>query len=85
MGYGQINTRELLVHLYNNYGEIGPDDLGENEKRMKESYDATEGVKVLFNQVEDKVEFADNAAQLYTDIQVLRIAFNLVFETGKLT
>ena len=48
-GYGQINTRDLLVHLYTTYGEIGPDDIEENKKRMKDSYDATEVVKVLFD------------------------------------
>ena len=28
--YIQINTRDLLVHIYTTYGEIGPDDLEEN-------------------------------------------------------
>ena len=52
---------------------------------MKESYDAMEAVKVLFNQVEDTVKISDNATQPYTDIQVLCIAFNLIFETGQFT
>ena len=64
-GYGQINTRELVVQLYINDGKIGPDNLKENEIRMKESYYATEAVKVLFD--------------------LLRIAFNLTFETGQFT
>ena len=44
------------------YGEIGPDGLEENEKRMKELYNATDAVEVLFDKIEDAVEFADNAA-----------------------
>ena len=52
---------------------------------MKELHDATEAVKVLFNQVKDAVKFADNASQPYTDLQVFRIAFNLIFETGQFT
>ena len=50
---------------------------------MKESYDATETVKVLFYQIEDVVKFADNAAQPYTVLQVLRVVFNLIFDTGQ--
>ena len=82
-GYVQISTSDLLVHLYTTYSEIGPDDLEENEKRMKELYDAIDAVEVLFNQIEDAVEFAYNSAQLYIDLQVLRVAFNLMFDTGQ--
>ena len=71
--------------MYTTCGEIGPGDLEESEKRMKESYNAMKAVEVLFDQVEDAVEFADNAAQPYTDLQVLHIAFNLIFETGQFT
>ena len=73
---------DLLVHIYTTYGEIGPDDLEENEKRMNESYDATEVVEILFDQIDDAVEFADNASKSYTDLQVLLVAFNLIFDTG---
>ena len=67
------------------YGDIGPDDLEEHEKRMNELYNATEAVKVLFDHIKDAAEFADNAAQPYTDLQVLHVAFNLMFNTGQFT
>ena len=81
----ESHTRDLLVHLYTTYGEIGPDDLKENEKRVKELYDATDAVEVLFDQIEDAVKFADNAAQPYTNLQVFRVVFNLMFDTRKFT
>ena len=52
---------------------------------MKESYDAMEAVKVLFNQVKGAVKFSDNAAQPYTDPQGLRVALNLIFEICQFT
>ena len=52
---------------------------------MKESYNATEAVEVLFDQIKDVIELADNAAQPYTYLQVLRVAFNLIFDTGQFT
>ena len=52
---------------------------------MIESYDDTEVVEVLFNQIEDMVVFVDNTAQPYIYLQVLRLAFNLMFDSGKFT
>ena len=75
--YRQISTRDLLVHLFTTYGEIGPGNLEENEKRMKEPYDATNAVEVLIDQIKDTVEFADSVAQPYIDLHILRVAFNL--------
>ena len=45
-------------------------------------YNVTEAVEVLFDQIEDAVEFTDNAAQPYTDLQVLCVAFKIMFDTG---
>ena len=84
-GYGQINTRDLLFHFFNMYGEIGPDELIENEKRMKESYDATDSIEVLLDQIENTVKLADNAAQSYIYLQVLPVHFNLMLDTGQFT
>ena len=38
-------------------------------------------VEVLFDQIEDAVEIADNASQHYTDLTVLCVAFNPLFDT----
>ena len=34
-GYSTTTTRQTLDHLYTEYGEVGPDDMKENEKRLK--------------------------------------------------
>ena len=82
-GYTTITTRQIFDHLYAQYGEIGPDDLEENEKRLKQPYEATENMELLYDQIEDAIEFADNAQQPYSPEQVLRIAYNLIFKCGE--
>ena len=37
------------------------------------------------DQIKDAVNFADNAAQPCTDLQVLRVAFNLIFDNEQFT
>ena len=57
--------------------------MEENEKRLKLPYEATDTMEVLFDQIEDAIEFADNAEQPYSPEQVLRIAYNLIFKCGE--
>ena len=79
-GYTTITTCQILHHLYTEYGGIGPDYMEENKKRLKLPYEATDTMEVLFDQIEDVIEFADNAKQPYSPEQVLRIAYNLIFK-----
>lgn len=82
-GYASLTTRQLLEHLCAQYGEITPADLQANEDGMKQSYDANMPIEVLFDQIEDGTEFAENTIDPYTATQILRIAYNLVYETGQ--
>jgi len=40
VGYQNVTARDMLQHLYTNYGVITPADLHENDARMRESFDA---------------------------------------------
>ena len=51
--------------MYNNYGIITPSDMEENDKRMRETFDATKPIETLFEQIEDAAEYADTANAVY--------------------
>ena len=53
------------------------------KKRLKQPYEATESMELLYDQIEDAIEFADNAQQPYSPEQVLRIGYNLIFKRGE--
>ena len=57
--------------------------MEENEKRLKQPYKATESMELLCDQIEDAIEFADNAQQPYFPEQVLRIGYNLILKCGQ--
>ena len=49
---------------------------------MKTEYDTEMEMEVLYNKIEDAVEFAANTNQTYSSAQVKRIGYNLVFKIG---
>ena len=59
-GYGHCTTQIFLEHLYAKYGNVTLGDLKENERVIKRPYDDTDSIEVLFEQVEEGVEFLDN-------------------------
>jgi hypothetical protein len=81
-GFANTTTRQLLEHLYRTYGNITPADLIENDTRMKTSYDPSQPIEVLYDQIEDAVELADAANAGYTTAQIIAIAYNCLFQTG---
>ena len=58
---------EMIQYLYDNYGVITPEELEENDKRMREAYDTTKSIENLFEQVEGVVEYADAGSATYND------------------
>ena len=68
--------------LIQQYGNLTPQDLADNDARLKQEYDPGQPIELLFDQVEDAVGFADTAKAPYTPEQIVAITFNLVFKTG---
>ena len=82
-GYASLTTKQLLEHLYAQYGAIVLVNLLDGEDGMKAPYDASMPIEVLFDQIEDGIEFAENASDPYTATKILRIAYNVIYKTGQ--
>jgi hypothetical protein len=50
-GFANVTTWQLIEHLYNTYGNINPADLIDNDERMKTTYEPSQPVKVLHDQI----------------------------------
>ena len=84
VGYSNRTCIQILQHLYDNYGQISQMDLDDNATRMKNPYDVTTPIENLFEQIDDSVEYADNANTPFTTEQILATAYLLIFQTGQL-
>ena len=83
VGYQNVTARQMIQHLYTNYGIITPADLDDNDARMREPFDASKPIEELFEQIEDATDYADAAGAPYSNSQVLPRAYVLVHKTGE--
>ena len=84
-GYANVTTLTILRHLYDNYGNISPTDLIDNDNRMKAPYDPTQPIELLFDQFDDAIELAAAANAAYTGPQIVAYAYNTILQTGLFT
>ena len=82
VGYMNQSIRNLLTHLFNNYGNITQLELEDNDTKMRALWDPNSPFDCLVQQLEDGQDYADDGGQLYTADQLLRIAYTLIFKTG---
>ena len=82
VGYMNQSTRTILHHLFDNYGNITPLELEDNNTKMCATWDPNSPFDCLIQQVEDGRDYTDDGGQPYTAEQLLRIAYTLVFKTG---
>jgi len=83
VGYQNVTARDMIQHLYTNYGIITPADLDDNDARMRESFDASKPIEELFEQIEDATDYADAAGAPYNNGQVISRAYVLIYKTGE--
>ena len=71
IGYVNITTKELLKHLLAIYGEIKGNNLRVNHTRMNVLYNVNLLIEVLFNQVEDEMDYANAGNHLKAPEQIV--------------
>ena len=81
-GYMNQSICTILTHLFNNYSNIKPLKLEDNDTKMRATWDPNSPFDCLIKQIEDGQDYTDNGSQPYTAEQFLRIAYTLVFKTG---
>ena len=82
VGLAHITIRDILSYLFQNYGNITQYDIEENDKKLKEKWDANTPIEMLFDQIEDAQDFSAAAGQPYSNNQLLTTVYNLVYTTG---
>ena len=82
MGFANVTTKQMLWHLYDNYGVITPTEHAENDMRMKKIFDSTMLIENLYEQIENAVEFAEAGNAPYMNAQIIATAYSLIFQQG---
>ena len=80
--YMNQSIHTILTHLFDNYGNITPLELEDNNMKMRATWDPNSPFDCLIKQIEDGQDYANDGGQPCTAEQLLCIAYTLVFKTG---
>ena len=85
VGFANASTRDIIQHLHHTCASISPQDLNDNDERLKKPYDPNLPFETLVDQIENAVDFAAAGKAPYSTIQIVNAAYNLIFSTGAFT
>ena len=77
------HVREVIQHLFDNYVQVRQTTLNEHEHGVKTIfYTLTEPLSTVFTQIEDIGMLAKAAKNPYLEIQLVKIAMNIIKSTN---
>ena len=79
-----VTMRTLIKHLYTNYGRINAATLTDNGNKMKNPWDTTSPIELLFAQIDDGQAYATAGGEPYTDPQLVRIGYRSIEATKRM-
>ena len=80
-----VEPRDILNHLWDNYGAVDETDLIQNEERMKKPWSPPTPIEDLFGQLAKGQKFARKGGGDISDIQLVHMAYGLIESTGMFT
>ena len=69
-GFTGVREREILEHLFTNYGEILAHDLVANTVKMGEEWDPTTPFQTLVTKVKDIQEFTTDGGRSIEEVDI---------------
>ena len=75
-GFARVTMRHIIEHLYTNYGRITVEMFTENKTKMKQPWDVTTPIELLFAQINDGQAYATAGGEPYTKPQLVRIGYH---------
>jgi hypothetical protein len=83
--YNAIHPTTLLTHLFDNYGQLTPEELSANDERMSEPWNTTDPFEVLAERMQECVDLASEAGAPIPEATLLNRTVRLVAKTGEFT
>jgi hypothetical protein len=83
VGYANISARDMLDHLFENYGNITAVDLEINFEHMRRAWDPQQPVESLFKQIQDCAEYSEAGGVPIGPSQQINVGYAKIFATGQ--
>jgi hypothetical protein len=82
VGYTNFSARDMLVHLFETYGNITAVDLEINFEHMCRAWDTQQPVESLFKQIQDCANYSEAGGVLIGHPQQINVGYAKIFATG---
>jgi hypothetical protein len=82
IGYNDQEIRELLQHVYQNYGHVMPFMMAKADKQIKQPFNPSLLIEGFFEQFDTIQDHCIAGGNPYSDAQLITIAFDLIFCTA---
>lgn len=81
-GYGNLTCRQLLEHLWLQYGTIMQDELDANTTSMMQPWSPPTPIETLFTQLDEGAIFAIAGGEPIAPATIVRIGYNIMEANG---
>jgi hypothetical protein len=81
-GFTNISARDMLDHLFSNYGNITAVDLELNFEHIRRAWDPQQPVESLFKQIQDCADYYEVGGVLIGHPQQINVGYAKIFSTG---
>eukprot|EP00957_Ditylum_brightwellii_P094590 7204742-Ditylum_brightwellii.AAC.1 len=82
MGFTNVSAIAIVQHLYQNNGRVTPAMMVNADACIREKFDPTLPIEVLFTGMDEVQDLATVGENTYSDAQLTNITYNLIFSTG---
>ena len=82
--YTKVMNLNLLAHLHNRYGEIKPEMMDKNAKRMTRAWVCGTPFVKLTRRIEEGRAYVNAGGNSISNKRIIRIAFKIVIKTKHL-
>jgi hypothetical protein len=80
-GFADVSPRIMLAHLQDTYGQVTPDDLEENRKRLSSDWNPDDPIEDVWIRISECQTFA-STIEAITDMAAIRLTLAVFENTG---
>ena len=81
-GFAHLRVREIVPHIFTEYGKVENQDLLGNRLKLLEPWDANRKFQELVQRVHEIQEFLNDGGRTIYDKDIFNTIYMLVYNTG---
>jgi hypothetical protein len=82
VGFANISAREMLNHLFMNYGNTTEVDVENNFEHIRCAWDPQKPVESLFKQIQDCADYSEAGGVIIGNPHQIHVGYAKIFSTG---